>query len=414
MKVFTHLLFLASYATLAIFVALLVPEKAPVLGLGGAVATGGLIFLAAALLHEMASRKSGHQGLASAIMTVHHAGSTTADDLEAARIEIRRLKLELAETGNLTKQRIDTEMAAVKRLLGQLADRLVEGKAQHGADRLQDQSQAASFVRPASRPATTAKPAVPPPAAMADDQVLVLVREALEQNRFDLYLQPVVTLPQRKTRFFEVYSRLRDREGKIILPDHYVATATRAGLITSIDSLMLFRCVQIIRKLRQRNRSRGFFCNMSLDTLRDEVFFDQFAELLRSDRTLPDNLIFEVSANELESADPEIGKRFADLANLGFSFSLDQVSNMDINCEGLAKRNFRYVKVDARKLAGEDREAEAAQTISRLRSSLRQNSIDLIAEKIETERMVVDLLEYGFDYGEGYLFGEPRPVREDF
>ena len=116
----THILFLAAYALLAIFVALSVPSELPALGMGGALAAGGFTFLAAALLHEMASRKSGHRGLVSAIMTVHHAGNATADDLEVARREIKRLMQGLAENEHTTKVQIDAEMAAVKRLLGQL------------------------------------------------------------------------------------------------------------------------------------------------------------------------------------------------------------------------------------------------------------------------------------------------------
>jgi cyclic-di-GMP phosphodiesterase TipF (flagellum assembly factor) len=442
MASFAHILFLAAYATLAIFVALLVPAELPALGMGGAVAAGGFTFLAAALLHEMASRKSGHRGLVGAIMTVHHASNATADDLELARREINRLKHDLAETGKTTKVQIEAEMAAVKRLLGQLNDHLVkrglanptEGaplsrishRPESGAAasdfaagfpgaapaevRSQTQPGAAAPISPVATPVDSPVAA----SVMPDGQVLALVREALEMNRFELYLQPVVTLPQRKTRFFEIYSRLRDHDGNIILPDRYVPMATQAGLITAIDSLMLYRCVQIIRKLKQRNRSRGFFCNLALDTLRDQVFFEQFFELLASDRTLPQHLVFEISARELDGADAEIGERFAQLARLGCSFSLDQLTSFNLNYEGLAERKFQYVKVDARKLAGEARDEEGAKTIIGLRDNLRSSGIDLIAEKIESEKMVVDLLEFDFDYGEGYLFGEPRPLREDF
>ena len=39
--------------------------------------------------------------------------------------------------------------------------------------------------------------------------------------------------------------------------------------------------------------------------------------------------------------------------------------------------------------------------------------IDLVAEKIESEGSVVDLLDYDVRYGQGFLFSPPRPVRAE-
>ncbi|MGH6996887.1 MAG: EAL domain-containing protein, partial [Phenylobacterium sp.] len=71
--------------------------------------------------------------------------------------------------------------------------------------------------------------------------LLDTVREALAENRVDLYLQPVVGLPQRRTIFYESYSRLRDATGRVMMPAEYLAVAEPEGLVTSIDNLLLFR-----------------------------------------------------------------------------------------------------------------------------------------------------------------------------
>ena len=38
--------------------------------------------------------------------------------------------------------------------------------------------------------------------------------------------------------------------------------------------------------------------------------------------------------------------------------------------------------------------------------------MEVIAEKIESEREVVDILDLDVGYGQGHLFGEPRAIRE--
>ena len=44
------------------------------------------------------------------------------------------------------------------------------------------------------------------------------------------------------------------------------------------------------------------------------------------------------------------------------------------------------------------------------RDLLSRNGIELIAERIEDEKTVVQLLEFNIAYGQGYLFGEPKPM----
>ena len=82
-------------------------------------------------------------------------------------------------------------------------------------------------------------------------------------NRIDLYLQPIVTLPQRKVRYYEAMSRLRTEEGESCWPADFLAHAEAAGLMPKIDNLVVFRCVQVVRRLLLKNRDIGLFCNMS-------------------------------------------------------------------------------------------------------------------------------------------------------
>ena len=67
------------------------------------------------------------------------------------------------------------------------------------------------------------------------------IRASLEENRVDLYLQPIVSLPQRKLRYYEALSRLRAEDGSVIMPAQYIKVAAPAGLMSVVDNLLLFR-----------------------------------------------------------------------------------------------------------------------------------------------------------------------------
>ena len=250
--------------------------------------------------------------------------------------------------------------------------------------------------------------------------LLDTVREALAENRVDLYLQPVVGLPQRRTVFYESYSRLRDATGRVMMPAEYLAVAEPEGLVTSIDNLLLFRCVQIVRRLAKQDRKVGIFCNISIASLADESFFPQFLDLLAANRDLAGALIFELGQAAFDARGSVEARNMGKLADLGFRFSLDKVTDLDLDFQDLARSDVKFLKIAAPFLLDELVETDeglilrslpdlAAQDFSSL---TRRYGVEIVAEKVESERQIVDILELDIAYGQGHLFGEPRAIRD--
>lgn len=256
---------------------------------------------------------------------------------------------------------------------------------------------------PDSRPAALAES---PP--MDEAAVLETVRDALAADRIDIHLQPIVSLPQRKHRFFEVFSRVRAADGSLILPDRYLEIAERAGLMATIDNLLLVRCIQLIRETERRQHAIGFFCNMSAATLSDAEFMRQFLDLMVRNQSLVPKLVFELSQQELRAGGAVTMGILSQLARIGFRFSMDRVTDLDIDVDALLRHEIRYLKLDCGLLL----DPALASSVEDVRRRLDGTGIDLIAEKIETEAQLDAILRSGIDFGQGYRFGEPRPARK--
>ncbi|QUD87684.1 flagella assembly cyclic-di-GMP phosphodiesterase TipF [Phenylobacterium montanum] len=250
--------------------------------------------------------------------------------------------------------------------------------------------------------------------------LLDTVREAMSDNRIDLYLQPIVGLPQRRTVFYESFSRLRDATGRVLMPAEYLTVAEPEGLMSTIDNLLLFRCAQIVRRLAKGDRKVAIFCNISLASLGDEQFFPQFLEFLSQNRDMAKGLVFELGQAAFERRGATEARNMAKLADLGFRFSLDKVTDLDLDFQDLARADVKYVKVTADTLIGQLTEEDGRLTLRGLKDIAaadfadltRRYGVELIAEKIESERQVVDILELNIGYGQGNLFGEPRAIRD--
>ena len=83
-----------------------------------------------------------------------------------------------------------------------------------------------------------------------------------------------------------------------------------------------------------------------------------------------------------------------------------------ISCS-LKAIGFRHLKVRADTLTRGMNGAGAAVAAEDFKKLLSRHGLNLIAERVEDEKTVVQLLDYTVDYAQGYLFGEPRAVREE-
>lgn len=268
-----------------------------------------------------------------------------------------------------------------------------------------------------------ARLAQPPPqglahAALQEATRIQVIRDALAENRVDLYLQPVVSLPQRRTTFYESFTRLRDETGRVIMPAEYLSVAEPEGLISAIDNLLLFRCVQIVRRLGRGDRRIGVFCNISPASLGDERFFPQFLRFMTENRDLAGALIFELGHAAFQERTAGQARNMGRLADLGFRFSIDKVSALDFDLQDLERADVGYVKVAAPVLLAAAEGGFGARGRRDLDPAdypglLRRHRIELIAEKVESERQVIEVLEFDVAFGQGHLFGEPRPIRDE-
>jgi cyclic-di-GMP phosphodiesterase TipF (flagellum assembly factor) len=277
----------------------------------------------------------------------------------------------------------------------------------------------------ARAPVAPPVPAAPVPVAMAasapvvpavprsQQQILAAVKAAMEDNRLDIYLQPLVTLPQRKVRFYEAVTRLRDERDQVVAAEDFIGIAEAAGLVGRIDHMVLLRCVQVLRRLMVRNKDVGIFCNISSATLSSPANFSQCLDFLEANRALAPSFVLEFKQSTLRSLGPTETEHLAALAQRGYRFSIDHVTDLRFEPRELADRGVRFIKVPAALLLDPKQSSVSDIHPTDLSDLLGRFGIDLIAERIEGENSVVDLLDYDVRFGQGFLFAPPRPLRPE-
>ena len=245
----------------------------------------------------------------------------------------------------------------------------------------------------AQPPIAAVPPEVPTP-LRKEVHTLAAVKAAIEENRLDIYLQPMVTLPQRKVRFYEAVTRIRDENDRVLAAEEFMPFVEAAGLIGRVDHTMMLRCVQVLRRLMVRNKDVGLFCNMAAATLGSSTTFAPCLDFLEANRALAPSLVIEFKQATFRNLGPTESEHLAALAQRGFRFSIDHVTDLRIEPRELADHGVRFIKVPAALLLDPKVSSTSDIHPSDLSDLLGRFGIDLIAERIEGERAVVDLLDF--------------------
>jgi cyclic-di-GMP phosphodiesterase TipF (flagellum assembly factor) len=400
-----HLLIALVYSAAAAGIALFLPTTLPGVDTNTAIMLGAVVLVGSALLNEVFVRQEEEGRLADEVQDLRSDHGKVLGELTRARQEVGHIYEAIEKlagkrgSSKELEEDVDKVMAEV-RMLHKLVEELTRSAHRD--------SPPDEVIEPGRTLEETNDnlPAAPPP-QLDDAVVLHLVREAIAKDRVDLVLQPIVSLPQRKRKFYEAYTRVRDEKGEIFTPGQYIAVAEREGLVTALDNLMLFRCVQLLRNRHNKNRNASFFCNISPGTLSDRKFFNEFVMFMTENSRLAPHLIFEFSHATIANQDDEIRRQLARLAALGFRFSLDKVSTLNLDYPSLAHQHFKYIKIDAKTLLREIPQPSTDIDLQDFKKALERQGIDIVVEKIETEEMLRDVLDFNVDFGQGYLFGEP-------
>jgi PAS domain S-box-containing protein len=235
---------------------------------------------------------------------------------------------------------------------------------------------------------------------------LARIREALDEDRFLLYAQPIVDLMTGETVQHELLLRMCGENGEIIAPGEFLPAAERYGLISEIDRWVIRQAVQIA--------SAGIPTefNLSGRSIGDPDIVRELADAVEESGVDPSLLVVEVTETALVGQ-TEAGRAFAErVREIGCRLALDDFGTGFSSLSYLKHLPADHLKIDidfVRELASSDTDARVVRGIVGLAREFNQTTI---AEGVEDEASLILLREMGVDLAQGYLFGRPAPLAE--
>jgi len=234
-----------------------------------------------------------------------------------------------------------------------------------------------------------------------------MIREALANDRFELYVQPIVNLTSGLMTHCEVLLRLRGLNDQIILPGEFLPTAERLGLIHLIDHWVIDRALA----LAAQHPDLTFEINLSGATIDDEHLEGYIARHVAKHGVNPKQIVFELTETAAVGNMTRARDLATALAELGCMFAIDDFGAGFSTFYYLKHFPARYVKIDGEFMKDPHSRLDelVIESIVRIGRDLGKLTI---AEYVSDYAAMERVRALGVDYGQGYYFAKPYPASE--
>ena len=238
--------------------------------------------------------------------------------------------------------------------------------------------------------------------------------DALNDNRFQLYYQPIVGLgaTDKEIRHYEFLLRLVDSNGETVMPGNFIPAAERYGFMTSIDRWVIRTVFEQYYDLFALHPEVIVAINLSGNSLSDETLLDFVREEFYNSGAPPERICFEITETAAINNLAQATQFIAAMKEKGCRFALDDFGSGLSSFNYLKHLPVDYLKIDGgfiQNLVEDPIDLAMVETINQVGHIL---GIYTIAEFANSPAIVERLREIGVDYAQGYALGMPRPLTE--
>ena len=235
---------------------------------------------------------------------------------------------------------------------------------------------------------------------------LKMIRDALDQDGFELHAQPIVSLTSGRVVQHELLLRMRDpdRPGELIAPGRFLPTAEAYGLAPAIDHWVLAQGFALAAT------GMPVEINLSATTLADAGLANRLERLAAETGADPRLMVIELTETAL-LADDTTARTFVDrIRDLGFELALDDFGTGYGGFSYLKQLPVDYLKIDIDFVRDALIDPASRHVIGAVVSLASAFGLRTVAEGVEDAATLALLRELGVDLAQGFHIGRPAPL----
>lgn len=237
-----------------------------------------------------------------------------------------------------------------------------------------------------------------------------ILEDALANDKFVLFYQPILTVKSNKISHFECLVRLQQDDGQILMPSDFVSRAEDLGLIAKIDRIVLKKAVEQHIEFNRLGKKYTLSVNISKRSFEDTAIFDDFAQLFDNPEVDQKQIIFEITDTAAVSNYQATNVLISRIKALGCVLALNDFGVEYPSLHYLENAPVDYVKIDGSLIRQLDKNIDNKAFVKALIEMAHSYGKKTVAEYVESEDILVILREFGIDYAQGYHIGKPKAL----
>lgn len=247
------------------------------------------------------------------------------------------------------------------------------------------------------------------PEHLDDEEVDVsrLIQKALDNNRFKLLFQPIISLRGSETEHYEVLLRMLNDDDEEISPDEFLGTAAEIGATTKIDRWVILESIKVLSEHRKKGNQTRLILNLSPASLIDESLGPWLGVAFKAAGLSGDSLVFQASEVDINSHINGAAALTAKIQSLG--------SQMSISKFGCALNPFKtldhvkadFVKVDGSFTLDIQNNGESPEALTNLIGQLHERDKVTVVPFVENASVLSTLWQAGVHYIQGHYLQAP-------
>ncbi|MFT3736756.1 MAG: EAL domain-containing protein [Rhodocyclaceae bacterium] len=241
------------------------------------------------------------------------------------------------------------------------------------------------------------------------------IEQALRDDRFQLYLQPIVPndwKPGERHEHYEVLVRMRDPSGTLIPPNAFIPAAERYGLMPAVDRWIVEHALELLASRGEDAPRLSLSINLSGTSINQDGFLPFVVEQINRTQPPVGTICFEITETAAIGNLTAFGRMMHELKALGCLFSLDDFGSGMSSFAYLKHLPVDYVKIDGAFVKDIEDDLTDRAMVEAINNIAHVMGIRTVAEFVENEGIRRQLDAIGVDFLQGYGIGHPRPASE--